>query len=113
VLSYLSAGRPIVALVPDGNPSAADVRAAGGYVADPTPAGASEAACWLAATAEIPAGLVTIGTQARNLATDRFNIDRIGSEFELVLTEAASQNPDRGRAPLIAVAQGGRGGMCA
>ena len=113
VLSYLSAGRPIIALVPDGNPSASDVRAAGGYVAAPTPAGATEAARWLVATTQITAGLVTIGTQARNLATDRFNIDRIGSEFELVLTEAARQNHERGRAPLIAVAPGGRGGMCA
>jgi len=113
VLSYLSAGRPIIALVPGGNPSASDVRAAGGFVADPTPLGAQEAACWLAATAQSPDGLVAIGKQARNLATDRFNIDRIGSEFELVLTEATSQNHDRGRAPLIAVAPGGRGGMSA
>jgi colanic acid biosynthesis glycosyl transferase WcaI len=113
VLSYLSAGRPIIALVPEGNPSAADVRAAGGCVAEPTPAGAHDAARWLAETAEIPAGLVTIGIQARNLATDRFNIDRIGSAFELVLTEAARQNSDRGRAPLVAVAPGDRGGMCA
>ena len=111
VLSYLSAGRPIIALVPEGNPSASDVRAAGGFVADPTTAGAREASRWLAATAQDADGLVSIGKQARNLATERFNIDRIGSEFELVLTEATSQNHQRGPAPLIAVAPGGRGGM--
>src|SRR5581483_7949482 len=113
VLSYLSAGRPIIALVPGRNPSASDVRAAGGFVADPTPEGARSAADWLVAAAHCPDRLVSIGKQARNLASDRFNIDRIGSEFELVLTEAASQNHERGRAPLIAAALGDRGGMFA
>src|SRR5258708_24725702 len=48
VLSYLSAGRPIIALVPEGNPAALDVLEAGGCVAPPTSAGAVEAAGWLA-----------------------------------------------------------------
>jgi glycosyltransferase involved in cell wall biosynthesis len=40
VLSYLSAGRPTLALMPDANPAAHDVRTAGGFVAPPTHEGA-------------------------------------------------------------------------
>jgi colanic acid biosynthesis glycosyl transferase WcaI len=121
VLSYLSAGRPTIALVPAGNPCAADVAACGGCVAPPSPAGARAGAAWLGAlagptsagivTEGIPSGLVTIGIQARNLASTRFNIDRIGSQFETILAEAASQSHGRGRAPLVTVLAGGGGGV--
>jgi colanic acid biosynthesis glycosyl transferase WcaI len=111
VLSYLSVGRPIIALVPEGNPCAADVVASGGCVGAPTPAGAHVAAEWLAAKAADPAGLVTIGIQARNLAITRFNIDRIGSQFETILAEAAGRGQLRGHAPLTAVVSGSGGGM--
>lgn len=68
VLSYLAAGRPIVALVPDGNPSAVDVEAAGGYVAAPTREGAQAAADWLAEVTHDPEGLQLLGKRARALA---------------------------------------------
>ena len=88
VLSYLSAGRPIVALVPDGNPSATDVEAAGGFVAAPTADGAQQAADWLAEVTRDPEGLHVLGKRARELAEERFDIDRIGDQFESILYDA-------------------------
>jgi glycosyltransferase involved in cell wall biosynthesis len=107
VLSYLSVGRPIIALVPDGNPCAVDVVASGGFVAPPTHDGARHAAQWLSVAAESRDRLITIGLQARNLAASRFNIDRIGSQFETILAEAASPDQTREQAPLIGVVSGG------
>ncbi len=112
VLSYLSAGRPIIALVPDGNPCAADVLASGGCIAAPTVDGARGAAQWLLEATRDPAGLARVGVRARNLATDRFDIDRIGSRFESILVEAAGGSERlRGRAGLISVGRDGSGGM--
>jgi hypothetical protein len=111
VLSYLSVGRPIIALVPDGNPCAADVLASGGFVSAPTRTGALAAANWLVEITIDPVGLASIGTRARNLAAKRFNIDRIGSEFEKILADATRRDPLRGRAPLIVVGPDGGGGM--
>jgi glycosyltransferase involved in cell wall biosynthesis len=88
VLSYLSAGRPIIALVPEGNPAALDVLAAGGCVAPPTSAGAAHAAGWLAGIENDPAALQALGRRARVLAEERFDIVRIGDEFEQILFEA-------------------------
>jgi colanic acid biosynthesis glycosyl transferase WcaI len=90
VLSYLSAGRPIVALVPEGNPSAADVEAAGGCVAPPTAAGAQAAGAWLAEITRDPEGLRVLGKRARALAEERFDIDRIGAEFDAILSQVAA-----------------------
>jgi colanic acid biosynthesis glycosyl transferase WcaI len=89
VLSYLSAGRPIIALVPDGNPSATDVLAAGGCVAEPNAAGARASAEWLAAQAAQTGSLQKLGARARALAEERFDIDRIGERFEDILHRAA------------------------
>ncbi len=57
VLSYMSAGRAIIGLMPSGNPAAADVHTAGGFVATPTVAGANAAADWLAAITSDPRAL--------------------------------------------------------
>lgn len=91
VLSYLSAGRPIIALVPEGNPAALDVLEAGGCVAPPTSAGAVEAAGWLAGIKNDKAALQVLGRQARDLAEKRFDIDRIGDEFERILLNAVGR----------------------
>jgi colanic acid biosynthesis glycosyl transferase WcaI len=86
VLSYLAAGRPTIALVPDGNPAAADVRTAGGFVAEPTSAGAAGAADWLAGTVETgPDAFAALGLRARALAEERFHIGRIADRFEYAL----------------------------
>ena len=91
VLSYLSAGRPIVALMPGDNPAAVDVRSAGGFVAEPAGSGAIAAADWLTAVASEPGALESIGRQARALAEERFDIARIADRFEDVLERAAGR----------------------
>jgi colanic acid biosynthesis glycosyl transferase WcaI len=90
VLSYLAAGRPIIALVPEGNPAAGDVHEAGGFVDAPTQDGARSAAAWLAATmGRGPDALARLGERARTLAEQRFDIDAITDRFEDVLLRAA------------------------
>jgi colanic acid biosynthesis glycosyl transferase WcaI len=89
VLSYLSAGRPTIALVPADNPAAADVREAGGFVSTPCRAGARSAAAWI--TDEVGASrevLGTLGAAARRLAEQRFDISTITGRFEKVLHTA-------------------------
>lgn len=116
VLSYLSVGRPTIALVPDGNPSAADVAKAGGFIGPPTGDGARQAAAWLADIHEDPLGLTVLGEQARDLAVERFDIDQIGSQFEEILYQAAGTSfaadavDLSGREALIAVSADGDGG---
>lgn len=100
VLTYLSAGRPIIALVPPSNPAANDVAAVGGFVGAPTVDGASAAASWLAATP--PPALATVGAAARNLAEQRFDIEAIGDVFERVFKEAASGATSRSRNQTLA-----------
>ncbi|HZY75409.1 MAG TPA: glycosyltransferase [Jatrophihabitantaceae bacterium] len=85
VLSYLSAGRPIVALVPEGNPAADDVAVAGGFVGAPTREGARAAGEWVANLGRDPEGLAVLGKRARALAEERFDIERIGAQFEGLL----------------------------
>jgi colanic acid biosynthesis glycosyl transferase WcaI len=85
VHSYFSAGRPTIALVPDGNPTATDVGEAGGFVGPPTVTGAREAAAWLADVSADPHLLGKLGERARESAVERFDIDRIGAQFEDVL----------------------------
>ena len=91
VLSYLSAGRPIIALVPEGNPAALDVVQAGGCVAPPTSAGAVAAAGWLAGIRNDKAALQILGRRARALAEQRFDIERIGDEFDEILHNAVGR----------------------
>ncbi len=91
VLSYLAAGRPILALVPEGNPAAADVRQAGGFVDSPTADGARAAAAWLAdTTSSGPDALRRVGVRSRRLAEERFDIDAITDRFEEVLRRATA-----------------------
>jgi glycosyltransferase involved in cell wall biosynthesis len=82
VLSYLSAGRPIVALVPEGNPAAQDVNSVGGCAAEPTADGVRVAADWVAEVSKDPRDLAARAARARSLAEERFAIDRIGARFE-------------------------------
>ena len=91
VLSYLSAGRPIIALVPSGNPCADDVHCAGGFVGAPTAAGARAAAEWLAETAADPYALERLGKLARGLAEDRFDIRAVTDRFEDILAACCRQ----------------------
>lgn len=110
VLSYLAAGRPTIALVPDGNPSADDVRMAGGFVAAPTKTGARESVSWLDAVATDPFALVALGRRARALAIDRFDIDLVGSRFEELLQDATHLPKAPRRGTLLGVSSDGDGG---
>jgi glycosyltransferase involved in cell wall biosynthesis len=103
VLSYLAAGRPAIALVPEGNPCAADVEAAGGFVAAPDPHGARAAAAWLVEIAKDPEGLRALGKRARAVAEERFDIDAIGDRFEAILHEVARRRRVRGAAAPVVV----------
>jgi glycosyltransferase involved in cell wall biosynthesis len=102
VLSYLSAGRPIIAMVPEGNPAALDVLEAGGCVAPPTSAGAVDAAGWLAGIKSDRAALQMLGRRSRALAERRFDIETIGDEFEEILLKAVGHSAPLRRTARIA-----------
>jgi colanic acid biosynthesis glycosyl transferase WcaI len=87
VLSHMCAGRPTIALMPESNPSAGDVRSTGGYVGVPTTAGAQGAAEWLATTCTDPAALARIGSASRSFAETHFDVARIGAQFEAIFAE--------------------------
>lgn len=90
VLSYLAAGRPVLALIPRVNPCTADIERAGGHVEEPTPEGARRAAEWVAGldarTRE------RLGEQSRDVAEKAFDIERITDRFEDVLADAVGQH---------------------
>jgi glycosyltransferase involved in cell wall biosynthesis len=109
VHSYLAAGRPIIALVPDGNPSAVDVGDAGGFVGAPDVAGAQEAASWLADVSADPHLLHKLGERARESAVERFDIERVGGQFEELLYRAV--NPRKLSAALMGVSAAASGGV--
>jgi glycosyltransferase involved in cell wall biosynthesis len=108
VHSYLAAGRPIIALVPNGNPSAVDVGDAGGFVGGPDVAGAEEAASWLAGVSADPHLLNKLGQRARESAVERFDIHRVGAQFEELLHRAT--DPRRLDATLMGVRADANGG---
>jgi glycosyltransferase involved in cell wall biosynthesis len=89
VLSYLSAGRPVLGLVPDENPASADIAAAGGFAAAPTSDGVATAARWVAGLAADPARVSGVGMKAREYAQIRFDIEKIADDFERVLRRVA------------------------
>lgn len=97
VLSYLAAGRPVVALIPDSNPAAKDVEAAGGFVGAPGGTGAAEAAAWIARAAHQPGELARLSAQARNHAQSRFDIGGVADAFESLFETIDAQARRRGR----------------
>lgn len=100
VLSYLSAGRTIVALMPADNPASDHVHRAGGFVGSPCKAGADAAGRWVARVAADPAGFASIGHIARATAEQDFEIDRIADSFERILYNALETVAPTHRSPL-------------
>lgn len=94
VLSYLSAGRPIVALVPADNPAASDVRAAGGCAVEPSAAGVERASSWIASVGRDRAELTGHARAAREFAERRFDIEDIGARFESIFAAAVATRAD-------------------
>ena len=85
VASYLAAGRPVLLLAPASNPAAAQVTDAGGLRVDPDEQGAAHAALWLAELAADREAPAAPGVRSRNLAENRFDIDKITTDFEMTL----------------------------
>ena len=112
VLSYLSAGRPIIGLMPGVNPAAGDIVSAGGFVAEPTAAGARAAGEWLATTGRDTEALARIGATARTIAEQRFDIDRIADRFEAIFESTVSRALAAGE-PALVVSRGSANGWAA
>jgi colanic acid biosynthesis glycosyl transferase WcaI len=91
VLSYLCAGRPLLAALPAENLAAKVVAASGaGVVVEPDDAaGLVEGARRLLEDAELRASL---GSSAREYAERTFDITTIGDRFEEVITSAVSRS---------------------
>ena len=89
VLSSLASGRPVLGLMPEDNPAAADIRAADGFVGPPTDFGVAGGVGWLRRLHQDPAAARAAGAKGRNLAETRFGIGPITDRFEAVLRTAA------------------------
>jgi colanic acid biosynthesis glycosyl transferase WcaI len=94
VLTYLCAGRPVLASIPRANLAARIVLDAGaGVVVPPGDANAFlTAATDLLANSPIRASM---GRRAREYAQSHFEVDMIADRFEAVLTTASSTTPSR------------------
>lgn len=93
ILSYLCAGRPILAAMPEANLGARTIHRAGaGIVVSPDDASGFVAAA--SALLDDPVLRRCYGERARAYAESAFDIDGIAARFESILAEAA-----RGRTP--------------
>jgi colanic acid biosynthesis glycosyl transferase WcaI len=90
-LSYLCAGRPVLALMPGDNPAAQLVRTTGGLVHAPETEQLPAAAAEVVALLGDPARRASIGTASRRLAEEQFAITGIADQFEKVLHSAAGE----------------------
>jgi colanic acid biosynthesis glycosyl transferase WcaI len=95
-LSYLCAGRPVLALMPADNPAAALVDATGGFVHPPDAARLHAASSEVVALLRDPERRTRIGTASRQLAEERFAITGIADQFEKVLHQATTAAEDGG-----------------
>ncbi|KAA1396076.1 glycosyltransferase family 4 protein [Aeromicrobium ginsengisoli] len=90
VLSYMAAGRPILGLMPADNPAAADIVATGGHVGLPSTAGALASVEWLVTLEADPELVATIGKRSREVAEQKFDVDKVAAEFETILTDVTA-----------------------
>jgi colanic acid biosynthesis glycosyl transferase WcaI len=91
VLSYMAAGRPILGLMPDDNPAAADIEASGGFVTEPTSEAAKRATVWLVDLVKDRDSIAEIGRRTRAVAEQKFEAESITDRFESVITTAAME----------------------
>jgi glycosyltransferase involved in cell wall biosynthesis len=99
-LTYLCAGRPVVALLPASNPAYAVVRDSGGLPLDLSSLDISAAAATVAELLSDDADLNRRGQRARSYAEANFDIQDIGDRFERVLTHAA-RHPTSSTRPAV------------
>ncbi|WP_420113636.1 glycosyltransferase family 4 protein, partial [Pseudactinotalea sp.] len=88
VLSYMAAGRPILGLMPEDNPAALDVLATGGHVGPPTCDGAEGAIEWLEKLHAAPESVEVIGSRARSVAEEKFDLELIAGQFTSILARS-------------------------
>lgn len=98
-LSYLSAGRPVLGMMPADNPAAELVRRAGGKVVNPDAASCDAAARWLADLLVDPVRMADLGRRSRVLAEAQFTLAGTVATFERLLTNAYDERhpPARSR----------------
>lgn len=89
-LSYLCAGRPVLALMPADNPAAQLVRTTGGLVFPPAREPLTAAAAQVVALLRDRDRAVAVGAASRRLAEERFDITGITDQFEKVLDEVVT-----------------------
>lgn len=92
VLSYMAAGRPILGLMPADNPAAVDIVDSGGFVADPTDAGAAAASAWLADLSADRELIPQIGLRTRAQAERKFDVDKVANQFDTILVNAVASH---------------------
>ncbi|MET1062688.1 MAG: glycosyltransferase family 4 protein [Aeromicrobium sp.] len=88
-LSYLSAGRPVLGLMPAENLAAELIERAGGGVWAPRADTVPAAAAWAAELLGDPERLQTLGAASRALAEEEFGLPGLADSFERILQEAA------------------------
>jgi colanic acid biosynthesis glycosyl transferase WcaI len=88
-LSYLCAGRPILALMPAENLAATLVRDIDGCVLPPRTSALPEAAAWVTAMLTDPQAADTVGKSARVLAEREFTLAECANRFEQILEECS------------------------
>ncbi len=97
-LSYLCAGRPVLALMPADNPAAELVRVTGGLVHPPQSEQLPAAAADVVALLQDAEARARVGAASSRLAEERFAIEGIADQFEKVLHSVREAAPTAGRA---------------
>lgn len=88
-MSYLCAGRPVLALIPEQNIAADLVRRAGGFVGSPQERSLGPAADWVRGVLKDDACRAELGSRSRALAESEFVLSRNADRFEELLTAAS------------------------
>ncbi|MFD7458365.1 MULTISPECIES: glycosyltransferase family 4 protein [unclassified Streptomyces] len=87
-LSYLCAGRPVLGLMPAGNPAAKLLRQASSAVFPPEESALDGAARWVREVFDDPAHAEALGKESRSLAEREFALENCASRFEEILRTA-------------------------
>lgn len=89
-LSYLSAGRPVLGLMPAENSASHLIATAGGCVVPPTEESIPAAAAWVRDVLNDSESAQLLGKRSRALAEQEFALARCADRFEAILARAAA-----------------------
>ena len=87
-LSYMAAGRPILGLMPEGNPASADILMAGGHAAPPDSEGVKSSVAWLADLDTDRGKVMSIGRRSREIAEMKFDVIKVAQRFDEIITRS-------------------------